>query len=320
MILAAKAASASGSSKLPYQWVAVMDNGSLYTSTSSTASSWTSRTSSFSSTAIRDVATDTFSYVAVGDSGKLATSPDGITWTQQTSGFGTTGITSVAYGNGYWVAVGNSGKMSYSTNGTTWTSNDGLGLSIVNTLSAVEWGNGTWAIIRDNGAVYTNTTPVGTWTARTSTLAAGGQTNRAIWYWPDQSIWVAGSDSGTTGALASSTDAATWTARTSAIDMASSRTMFVSNTSTIACRVQTRTTALGDVQNSTNGTTWTNQIPANTTIQMYTSAVDDAGLMAIAGAVVETSTDGSSWTDRGAIVAGPNCYGLCHSAGKPAIR
>ena len=36
-------------------------------------------------------------WVATGDSGKLATSPDGVTWTQQTSSFGTTIIYAVAH-------------------------------------------------------------------------------------------------------------------------------------------------------------------------------------------------------------------------------
>ena len=37
-------------------------------------------------------------WVAAGQSGKLATSPDGVTWTQQTSGFGTSVIYAVAHG------------------------------------------------------------------------------------------------------------------------------------------------------------------------------------------------------------------------------
>ena len=36
-------------------------------------------------------------WVAAGDSGKLATSPDGITWTQQAPGFGTSAIRAVAH-------------------------------------------------------------------------------------------------------------------------------------------------------------------------------------------------------------------------------
>ena len=36
-------------------------------------------------------------WVAAGQSGKLATSPDGVTWTQRTSGLGTSIIQAVAH-------------------------------------------------------------------------------------------------------------------------------------------------------------------------------------------------------------------------------
>ena len=36
-------------------------------------------------------------WVAVGDTGNLTTSPDGVTWTQRTSGFGTSIIQAVAH-------------------------------------------------------------------------------------------------------------------------------------------------------------------------------------------------------------------------------
>ena len=59
-------------------------------------------------------------WVAAGDSGLLATSPDGTTWTQQTSSFGTT-IRAVAHDGTQWVAVGLSGKLATSPDGVTWT-------------------------------------------------------------------------------------------------------------------------------------------------------------------------------------------------------
>ncbi|KKN25211.1 hypothetical protein LCGC14_0886920, partial [marine sediment metagenome] len=52
----------------------------------------------FGSSTIRDVANDQSGmWVAVGDSGKLATSLDGEIWTQQTSSFGTTAIYGIAH-------------------------------------------------------------------------------------------------------------------------------------------------------------------------------------------------------------------------------
>jgi len=49
-------------------------------------------------------------FVAVGDSGTILTSPDGVTWTTRTSGT-TYYLTAVTYGNGTFVAVGENGTI-----------------------------------------------------------------------------------------------------------------------------------------------------------------------------------------------------------------
>lgn len=55
-------------------------------------------------------------FVAVGNSGTVLTSEDGITWTKKTSpNFGTTRFYSVCYGNGKFVITGSGGKILYST-------------------------------------------------------------------------------------------------------------------------------------------------------------------------------------------------------------
>ena len=72
------------------------------------------RTSSFGTSAIRCVAYGNGLFVAVGASGKLATSSNGITWTQGTSSFGTSAINGITYGNGLFVAVGSNGKIATS--------------------------------------------------------------------------------------------------------------------------------------------------------------------------------------------------------------
>ena len=71
-------------------------------------------------------------WVAAGNLGKLATSPDGITWTQQTSGFGTSLIYAVANDGSQWVAAGNLGKLATSPDGITWTQQtSGFGTSTI---------------------------------------------------------------------------------------------------------------------------------------------------------------------------------------------
>jgi len=313
MIPAVSAATGGVGAALPYLWVAATSGGLLYTSTSTTLSSaWTSRTSSFGTTAIYAVASNgTNQYVAVGDTGKLATSPDATTWTQRTSSFGTTLIRNVAYGAGYWVAVGDSAKVAYSTDGVTWTQ---VTTGITGTVLSVQWGNGLWVIGSSSGAIYTATNPTGTWTSRTSTL---GSVN-GVFYYPPQSIWVAGTDTGTTtGALASSTDGLTWTARNIPNALASASIYFASNSSVLVAGVVPGALTI-DVITSTNGTTWTDRTPAIVAGTLIASASDNLGLMALQGGGLQSSSDGTTWTSRTS--ADPNTTCLCHSSGVPSIR
>lgn len=323
VILATKAAIAhSGVAGLPYQWVAVGQNGELYTSTTTDGSSWTSQTSSFSSTNIYGVASDGVSqYVAVGASGKLATSPDGVTWTQRTSSFSGDTILGITYGNGYWVAVGNSGKVATSTDGITWTQRTS---GTPNAIISVAYGDGLFALGANAGYLATATDPTSTWTSRTSTFARASY----LYYAPDQAIWVGWGDSGTTGAFASSTDGITWTSRNSPVSLQvpteTIRGGFSSTASVIA--FGTTVNYLGptcDVLSSINGTSWTNRTPGTASDRITGMAVDDAGNFIVCSDVVggsfQSSTDGTTWTDQGGIT-GKAFIGICHSSGTPSIR
>lgn len=316
MIVAAKAATGVSKVTLPYLWVAVGDSGKLYTSDLTDASSWTSRTSSFSTTLISGVASDGVSqYVAVGLSGKLATSPDGTTWTQRTSSFSTSSIQAVAYGNGVWVAAGNDNKLATSTDGITWTQRTTGGTTEV--WTSVAFANGLWVILATNGAMRTATDPTSTWTSRTSTLTSGNQ----VYYDPTVAIWVAGREQGTTGALASSTDGTTWTARNAAVTPYGGA--FASNTSVIVFGYPADSGGItSGVSSSTNGTTWTTRTLANTSFILRCAASDNQNLIIVMGTdgfKVQSSTDAITWTDRGAI-SGFSARFVCHSSGTPSIR
>lgn len=303
-----------------YLWAAAGQSGNLYTTTSTSAASWTSRTSSFSTTDINGIASNgTSLFVAVGSSGKLATSPDGIVWTQQTSSFGTTGIGAVAYGNGVWVAVGNSNKIATSTDGVTWTQRTTGGAG-TEAWCAVEYGNGLWVILDISGTMRTATDPTSTWTSRTSTLTVGN----FVHYAKGRSVWIAGKDGGvTTGAFASSTDGLTWTARNAPATTKTSYGAATSNAS-VAVIVTSDTTPSSTWQSSTDGTTWTTRTPAVAAMAYTAAASDASNLMAFvpvtSGGKVQTSSDGSTWTDQGAVAVGFVCYSVCHSSGVPAIR
>jgi photosystem II stability/assembly factor-like uncharacterized protein len=72
-------------------------------------------------------------WVAVGESGTILTSSDGITWTSRTSGT-SEALYVVTYGNNTFVTVCDSGTILTSKDGTTWTSRDS---NTVNHLTGV---------------------------------------------------------------------------------------------------------------------------------------------------------------------------------------
>jgi len=323
MILATKGAVAhsGGPSGLPYLWVSVGDSGKLYTSTSTTASSWTSRTSSFGGGNITAVASNgTSLYVAVAQSGLLATSPDGITWTQRTSGFGSDDILEVAYGDGYWVIVGQSGKIATSTDGITWTLRTS---GTTQDLRAVAFGNGLFVAHEGGGSYrfFTASDPTTTWTARTSTFSSALFGRNAVYYCPYRAIWVAGCDSGTSGALAYSTNGTTWTAASSAFAVSGLNNTFCSIPSAIANFTTTSVIPSAmDTQSSTTGTSWTNRTPSFSNDSPQCMSVDDLGTLVLLGFSVgiQTSTNGTSWTTRTYPSSGMR--GICHSSALPGSR
>ncbi|MCL2094110.1 MAG: hypothetical protein FWH12_07945 [Treponema sp.] len=91
--------------------------------------------SQFGTNQINGIAYGNGRFVAVGASGRMAYSSDGINWTgiaggtgtgasptvPGASGFGENSIYGVAYGGGRFVAGGQNGRMAYSTDGINWT-------------------------------------------------------------------------------------------------------------------------------------------------------------------------------------------------------
>jgi hypothetical protein len=86
----------------------------------SDTTTFTEGSSGFAGTTVNGLASSGSVAVAVGDSGKVASSTDGNTWTIQTSGV-TTSLKAVAFGAGTFVAVGSGGTMIRSSNGSTWS-------------------------------------------------------------------------------------------------------------------------------------------------------------------------------------------------------
>jgi photosystem II stability/assembly factor-like uncharacterized protein len=136
---------------------------------------WTVVTDSkFGSDAIQSVAYGSNKFVAVGNSGKIAYSSDGITWNAVLdSTFGSNIIMDVTYGT-KWVAVGSGGKMAYSADGVTWTT------VIDSTFSAGITGVATtgqkWVAVGVDGRMAHSSNGE-TWTAITSTNSTFGAEN-----------------------------------------------------------------------------------------------------------------------------------------------
>ena len=126
---------------------------------------FSSRLSGFGITAINGVTYGNGLYVAVGASGVLTTSTDGITWTARTAGLASENLTAVTYGNGLYVIVGASGGLSTSPDGITWTARTSGFAG--NAINGVTYGNGLYVIVGVIGKLSTSPDGI-TWTARTS--------------------------------------------------------------------------------------------------------------------------------------------------------
>ena len=101
----------------------------------SISSAFSSANSGFAGTTINGLASSGSVAVAVGDSGKVASSSNGSSWTIRTSGV-TSALKSVAFGANKFVAVGAGGTMIRSSDGSTWTSISGpFSTSTINSVA-----------------------------------------------------------------------------------------------------------------------------------------------------------------------------------------
>lgn len=103
-------------------------------------------------------------FVAVGDAGKIFTSPDGVTWTARTSPT-SSGLRTIAFGNQLFLVGADSGEVLTSPDGGTWTlaaSPSGSFLRVLmfanNLFVGVDNGKKVWT--SSNGASWTNLSPV----------------------------------------------------------------------------------------------------------------------------------------------------------------
>ena len=194
------------------------------------------------SVTINDVCYGGGLYVAVGTSGKIITSPDGVTWTSRTSGT-TNLLQGICYDGSKFVACGGSIVLT-SSDGITWspqTFSDSQ-------LTDICYGDSLFIMTRTGLGVYTSPDGV-TWTSRD--IAGLSRNPRGVCYGDGVYILV------TFAQIMSSSDGINWTERVND-----------SNNYVRCCYNESVFVATGEagiIVTSPDGVTWTSRTSGTTT-------------------------------------------------------
>lgn len=109
-------------------------------------------------------------FVAVGNSGKISTSKDGLAWTAITTGF-SDHLNSVAYADGVFMVGGASGFSALSSNGRDWTPQSVF--YAAQPISDISAGNGVWLTRNGSSKTY-RSVDLSTWEDRGNPAWIGG--------------------------------------------------------------------------------------------------------------------------------------------------
>jgi hypothetical protein len=210
-----------------------------------------------------------------------------LVWTNRTAG-NTGSPVVVVYGNGVFVVAGAGGTIQSSIDGAavTWTSRTAGNTSPMFTGC---YGNGVYILAGTAGAIQTSTDGI-TWTNRTSANTSQNINGAAY----GNGVYVL---AGSTGAIQSSTDGTNWTNRTSANTTASAPPLAKNSITTYGNGVFVSCRNTG-IMTSPDGTNWTNQTPANNN-PMFSVTYGNGIFVAVGtNGAIQTSPNGSVWTDR----------------------
>jgi hypothetical protein len=183
------------------RYVIVGGKGRIITSLGN-LSSWTAAISP-TEDRLEDVIFTNNLFVAVGESGTILTSNDGLSWSNQTRG-ASQDLDGLAVANGLAVAVGKGGAILTSTDGAAWNYTQSPGGA---DLHGVAYGNGQWVAVGDSPNIFISSNGL-QWTAHSPGFAFSYL--KSVLY--ANNLWVA---VGTNGQIITSSDALDWTARTS---------------------------------------------------------------------------------------------------------
>lgn len=249
-------------------------------------------------------------FVAVGNSGKITTSPDGTTWSPQFSGV-TEKLMSVAQGGsgGTWIAVGYGGRILRSLNGSSWSA---VASGTTTNLEGVSFGNGIWIAVGWSGKILTSPDGI-TWTSRTSgtTVQLSGinyNTGSA------GAVWIA---MGGSGVYRTSTDnGVTWSNSNSPLSPVTTLQEVAWSSGLSEWVAVGVNGASNKIYTSLDGGNWTAQATPNATQTPYCVTWGSPyWVVGEASGKVATSTNGTTWTQRAAIGTMSAIYGLAFADG-----
>jgi hypothetical protein len=167
-------------------------------SVSSDGITWTRANANAGFSTLNDVTYAQSRYVAVGDAGRIFTSPDALTWTERATG-STTQRLAIGASPTLFVAAGASGSLLTSADGTQWT---GRTSGTTSALRSATFGNNRYVVVGDAGTILTSADGI-TWAAATS-----GITTQLlnVGYFDSLGFLAAGAS----GVMLNSADGLTW--------------------------------------------------------------------------------------------------------------
>lgn len=266
---------------------------------------WTVQTTAFGGAWVHGVAYGNGVWVAVGDEGLVATSPDGTSWTTRTTPlggtFGDLYLYKVTFANGTFVAVGEEGMLGTSSDGINWTvRSSGVGFR---GLNSVAYGAGQWVAVGDGGHVTTSLDSV-TWTPAGSVLSRAAHDLEF-----HDGLWVAAQSH---RMIETSPNGTVWTEQATPVDVWGQYSVAYGAGVWVA-------TIDGDdpsVVTSPDGITWTQHlIPAVVGVGPVAFARGHFVTSDFVGAVF-TSPDGAVWTQRDGPFGGDFVYAFGYGDGQ----
>ena len=189
-------------------WVAGGQYGFAYSPDGNT---WTITGESIFNTSVIGIKYANGLWVATGQgtSNTIATSTNGIAWTGRGNTIFSVNGKGITYGNGLWVVAGYGGNTiaTSSDNGNTWAGQNNI---FINYCIAITYGNGTFVVSGYGGNSIATSTDGLSWSGRTSTNINFGTASGLAY---GNGLFVAVTNGCTSNTIATSPDGITWTGR-----------------------------------------------------------------------------------------------------------